>query len=147
MRLPFQKSLCWMIVLGTLSAVAAVAKREPCIRAEAMQAGTQTDHLKTWHSVYKFYKQFSHCDDGSIAEGVSDAVAKLLANRWDSFDEFAKLASNDKGFENFVLRHVDETIDWSHDAPKIRQSPRSHCPSKSTRLCKALVVKTTPLSK
>jgi hypothetical protein len=147
MRLPFQKSLCWMIVLGTLSAVAAVAKREPCIRAEAMQAGTQTDHLKTWHSVYKFYKQFSHCDDGSIAEGVSDAMAKLLANRWDSFDEFAKLASNDKGFENFVLRHVDETIDWSHDAPKIRQSARSHCPSKSTRLCKALVVKTTPLSK
>ncbi len=112
-----------------------------------MQAETETDNVKTWDSVYKFYKQFSHCDDGGIAELISDAVAKLLANRWDSFDEFAKLASNDKGFENFVLHHVDETIDWSHDAPKIRQNARSHCPSKSTRLCKALVVRTTPQGK
>ena len=143
MRRPFQKSLSWMIVIGTLS-TSTVAKREPCTRAEAIQAETETNKLKTWDSVYKFYKQFSHCDDGGIAEGVSDAVAKLLANRWNSFDEFAKLASKNKGFENFVLRHVDETIDWSHDAPKILQNARFHCPSKSTRLCKALAVRTTP---
>ncbi len=110
-----------------------------------MQADTETDNLKTWDSVYKFYKQFSHCDDGGIAEGVSDAVAKLLANRWDSFAEFARLASDHKGFESFVLRHVDETIDWSHDAPTIFQNARSHCPPQSRRLCKALVVRTTPL--
>jgi hypothetical protein len=136
-----------MIVLGTLSTSAAVAKREPCTKVEAMQAETETDNLKTWDSVYKFYKQFSHCDDGGIAERVSDAVAKLLANRWDSFGEFAKLASAHNGFESFVLRHVDETIDWSHDAPKIHQNARSHCPSKSTRLCKALIVRTTPQGK
>jgi hypothetical protein len=146
MRLPFQKSLCWVIVIGTLNIAAAIAKGS-CTRVEAIKAEAETDKLKTWDSVYRFYKEFFHCDDGGIAEGVSDAVAKLLANRWDSFDEFAKLASNDKGFENFVLRHVDETIDWSHDAPKIRQNARSHCPSKSTRLCKALVVRTTPQGK
>ncbi len=146
MRLPFQKSLCWLIVLGTLNTAAVMAKGA-CTRAEAIKAEGETDKLKTWDSVYQFYKEFSHCDDGGIAEGVSDAVAKLLANRWDSFDELAKLASNEKGFENFVLRHVDETIDWSHDAPKIHQNARSHCPSKSTRLCKALIVRTTPQGK
>jgi hypothetical protein len=146
MRLPFQKTLCWVIVIGTLNTSAAMAKGS-CTRVEAIRAETETDKLKTWDSVYKFYKQFSHCDDGSIGEGVSDAVAKLLANKWDSFGEFAKLAYDHNGFESFVLRHVDETIDGSHDAPKIRQNARSHCPSKSTRLCKALVVRTTPLGK
>ena len=76
------------------------------------QAERQTDALKSWNSVYRFYARFSQCDDGGIAEGTSDAVAKLLANHWDTVTELVKLISSHKGFENFVLRHVDETIDW-----------------------------------
>ena len=125
----------------------AMAQKKPCSQKEAMQAETATDSLKTWNSVYRFFKQFSHCDDGSIAEGVSDAVAKLLANSWDSVDKFVKLASSDRGFENFVIRHVDETIDWSHDAPLIHENARLRCPSDSARLCKILLARTTPQSK
>ena len=102
-----------------------------------------TDKLKSWDSVYRFYKQFSHCDDGSIGEGISDAIAKLLANRWDRFPEFVKLASNDKAFEKFVLRHVDETIDWTSDAPRIHENASRHCPSNAGRMCKVLIDQTT----
>jgi hypothetical protein len=112
-----------------------------------MQADAAIDSLKTWNSVYRFYKEFSHCDDGGIAEGVSDAVAKLLANRWNSIHEFVKLASNDKAFETFVVRHVDETIDWGHDAPLIHKNARLRCPSDSARLCKTLIARTTPEAK
>jgi hypothetical protein len=103
-----------------------------------------TDKLKTWQSVYRFYKQYSHCDDGIIGEGISDAVAKLLANHWGYFGEFVKLTSNDKAFEKFVVRHVDETIDWGHDAPTIHENARLHCLANSAPLCKALITQTTP---
>jgi hypothetical protein len=118
--------------------------KSPCTREQVVQAEKETDNLKNWNSVYRFYKQFSQCDDGSIAEGVSEAIAKLLANKWSSFDEFAKLANNDKEFEKFVLRHVDETIDWGHDAPAIRRNALTHCPNDSKGLCKALILRTTP---
>ena len=106
------QGLLWTVLLCLSGTVPAVAEKKPCSQKEAMQAETATDSLKTWNSVYRFYKQFSHCDDGSVAEGVSDAIAKLLSNHWDSLHDFVKLASDDKGFEDFVIRHVDETIDW-----------------------------------
>jgi hypothetical protein len=123
------------------------AQGKPCTQQEAEQAERETDALKTWNSVYRFYKKFSQCDDGGIAEGVSDAVAKLLANRWDSLSELVKLVSSENGVESFVLRHVDETIDWEQDVPKIRQNAKSRCPPNSTRLCKALLEKTSPQRK
>jgi hypothetical protein len=121
-----------------------VQTQPSCSREEAMQADRATDSLRNWNSVYRFYKRFSRCDDGGIAEGVSDKVAKLLANRWDLFNDFVRLASNDQGFQDFVIRHLDETIDWGRDAPKIHESARLHCPSNSTRLCKLLIKQTTP---
>jgi hypothetical protein len=57
--------------------------------------------------------------------------------------DFIKLASKDKGFEDFVVRHVDETIDWGHDAPKIHEDARLRCPKGSGQLCRSLVAKTT----
>ena len=139
--------LSWAIVFGVIATAMSAAQQKMCTQQEAAQAERETNSLKTWNSVYKFYKKFSHCDDGGIAEGVSDAVAKLLANRWDSVSELVKLVSSEKGFEDFVLRHVDETIDWEQDVPKIRQNAKSRCPPNSTRLCKALLEKTSPQRK
>ena len=141
MKLTPVVSWTFVFVLGTGTLL---AQKGACSRQQAIQADAAVDTLKTWNSVYRFYKQHSACDDGGIAEGVSESVAKLLANKWESFGRFVSLASRDKGFENFVVRHVDETIDWGHDAPKIHENAQLHCPPNATRLCKILVVKTTP---
>ncbi len=147
MKPRIKQLLPWTVLLCVLATTPAMAERKPCSQKEAIQAETATASLKTWNSVYRFYNQFLHCDDGGIAEGVSDAVAKLLAIRWDSINDFVRLASSDKRFENFVIRHLDETIDWGHDAPLISQNARLRCPSSSARLCKILIVRTTPESK
>jgi hypothetical protein len=138
-----KKLLVWAVAFSVVTTGVAVGQSQPCSRDEAIRAGMAADNLKTWPSVYRFYKQYSHCDDGSVGEGISDGVAKLLANHWDSFGEFVKLASNDKAFEKFVIRHVDETIDWGRDAPKIHENAQLHCPLNAARLCKILVLKTT----
>jgi len=134
----------WAVAVCAVATMPAASQKMTCGREEALRADHAIDGLKTWESVHQFYKRFLPCDDGGISEGVSDKVAKLLANRWDQFNEFMKLASNDKGFEDFVVRHVDETIDWRHDAPKIHENARQRCPSNSARLCKALIAQTTP---
>ncbi len=120
MRSYSRRVLSWTIVFCAIATAMTDAQQKMCTQQEAAQAERETDSLKTWNSVYQFYKGFSQCDDGDIAEGVSDAVAKLLANRWDGVSELVRFVSNEKGFENFVLRHVDETIDGEQDVPKIR---------------------------
>ena len=120
------------------------AAQQPCSEQEAARAERETDALKSWDFIYRFYGKFSHRDDGGIAEGLSDAVVKLLVNRWDTVGLLVKHVSNDREFENFVLRHIDETVDWERDFPKIRQNATSRCPPKAARLCKALLERTAP---
>ena len=138
--------LCWAATFYALAG-SLVAFDRPCGSDEPKRAEMATDNLKNWKAVYGFYKRFLRCDDGGVAEGVSDAIAKLLANHWEHFSDFAKLASTDKGFEQFVVRHVDETIDSVHDAPKISENARLHCPSNSVQLCKIIISKTVPQNK
>jgi hypothetical protein len=71
----------WAIVFCALGELMTAAQQKPCSEQEAAQAEMETDALKSWDSVYTFYRKFSHCDDGAVAEGVSDAVVKLLAYR------------------------------------------------------------------
>jgi hypothetical protein len=144
MNLILKRPLKLTVACLVLTAGIGVGQSPLYSEEEAMRAEMATDQLKTWQSVLQFYKQYSHCDDGSIGEGFSDAVAKLLANHWDHFSDFVKLASNDKEFGKFVVRHVDETIDWSHDSLKINENARLHCPSRSARLCRALIKQTSP---
>lgn len=47
-----------------------------------------TDYLDSWQNIAQCFRQFRACDDGGIAEGISDAVARLLANRWDRLWSF-----------------------------------------------------------
>ena len=66
-------------------AVGGSSGKKACTLEESRKAESETDHLRDWTSVHRSYVRFSHCDDGSIAEGYSDAVGKLLADQWDQF--------------------------------------------------------------
>jgi hypothetical protein len=136
--------LSLLIALWAVGISVALGQKKDCPKEGAKEAEMETDNLKTWDSMYRFYRRFAQCDDGAIGEGVSDNVAKLRANHWPSIGELVRIGNRDRNFEKFVLRHVDETIDWSHDAPKIRENARLHCPSDSKRLCAALIARATP---
>jgi hypothetical protein len=120
---------------------AAYGQKRTCAEKEAKQAESFFDSSRNWDSMHKFYRQFAQCDDGAIAEGVSDAVARLLAEHWDALGKLVRISRRDEGFEEFVLRHVDESIDWS-DTPKIHENAELRCPSDAKRLCGLLINKT-----
>ena len=110
---------------------------EPCTKQEAMQAEDGTDHLRDWNDLYQAFVRFSQCDDGAIAEGYSDAVGKLLADNWNELPDLVRLSTKDKHFQNFVLRHVDETIP-DDMLKKIAANAESQCPPNAVALCKLI---------
>ena len=73
-------------------------------------------------------------DDGAVAEGYSESVARILVKRWDTLPKLASLAESDGKFCGFVMKHVDATLN-TDDIERIRNNSKSHCPTGLRRLC------------
>ena len=135
----FPRSIAFPVTLLALSlmAVANPSGGKVCTPEEAGKAETEMDHLGDWGSVHRSYARFSHCDDGSIAEGYSDAVGKLLADHWGQFGHLYQLVSGDKAFASFVIRHIDETIP-SDTRQKVLKNAHSQCPVGRQEFCEQI---------
>lgn len=108
-----------------------------CTKAEAIEAENSVTRLNNWKDIYLSFKKYGHCDDGAIAEGYSDTVVRMLADRWDELATLNKLTSSDKEFYTFVLRHIDATADKSEIEKTITNSSK-HCPKSASALCSVL---------
>lgn len=117
----------------------AAAQEKPCAKTEAIEAENSASRLHNWEDIYKSFKRFRHCDDGAIAEGYSDSIVRMLADRWNELATLKKLTSSDKDFYTFVLRHIDATTDKSQ-VEKILINCSKHCPESASRLCSAIKV-------
>ena len=128
-------ALAISVLLGLATPGAAHARK--CPANEASLAEVEVDHLDSWTKLQSAFKTHGHCDDGSIAEGYSEAVARLLVDQWDTLPELARLAQRDSRFRRFVLRHIDSTLNTS-DLEKIGQLSSSACPHGNVKLCRDL---------
>jgi len=124
--------------LVTISSVrAASAEKKPCTSEEGRRAFNEADRLRSWDALYKSYKAFGHCDDGAIAEGFSESVARILVDHWTTLSRLAQIARKDREFRVFVIRHVDATLNMD-DVEKIKQNARAHCPTGLRMTCRDL---------
>jgi hypothetical protein len=53
-----------------------------CSERDANAADAVVDRLDNWAEVNTAYRKYGHDDAGEIAEGHSEAIARLLADRW-----------------------------------------------------------------
>jgi hypothetical protein len=109
-------------------------QKAACTTEDAMRAEAEASSLKTWNEVYNSYKRFAQCDDAAIGEGYSGSVSHLLADDWKNMDRLNQLASRDKGFEKFVLFHLDELMSPAEQR-KIRENASIRCPAHAKKLC------------
>lgn len=123
-------------VLGFVAPL--IAKFHPCTQEEAMKAENAALDLNSWTEVFDSYRRYGHCDDGAIAEGYSDSVARLLSDNWPKVQELNRLCAHHESFERFVLRHVDELMSIDQ-ARRIREQAKTQCPKEASRLCKAII--------
>lgn len=85
--------------------------------------------------MHRAVKEFGHCDDGAIAEGFSEAVARLFIASGHRVGELDQLARRYPAFRVFVLRHVDATLTASQLAD-IEREVQFACPVGADDLCK-----------
>jgi hypothetical protein len=129
--------ICLFLSLSGSGARRVLAGQKSCTAVEAKRALENVDHLKDWDAVHRVFIRFGHCDDGAIAEGYSDTVGRLLAKDWKHFGDFAELGRSDPKFENFVLRHIDETLPI--DVLKaITDNAQKSCPADKKVLCRKI---------
>jgi hypothetical protein len=117
----------------------AAAVPGPCSAAMARQADAAlVDARRGWGLLYPHYLKYSACDDGSIAEGYSDAVVHLFADNWQTLHVFAILAKSDPAFQRWALRHIDVTTS-DRDRKKVVANAAA-CPGDAAtkRLCRLI---------
>jgi hypothetical protein len=112
-------------------------QQRACSTTEAQRADAEADTLRSWDALYQSFKRYAHCDDGGIAEGYSESVARILVDHWDTLSELAALSKQDNKFLRFVLKHVDATLNLS-DVEKIRANANSKCPPGLNATCTAI---------
>jgi len=119
-----------------LSAPLAHAKR--CTRKEANAADAAlVGRLDSWAKVKEFFTKYRHCDEGYIAEGSSEAIARLLADHWDLLPQLAPMIEHNKSLRTFVMSHINATLN-DKDIDKIKAAASSSCPSGMDTFCQEL---------
>jgi hypothetical protein len=81
-----------------------------CSKKQALVAENSVGGISSWSDLERFFNAHKSCDDGLISEGVSDRVGHLLKSDFDGFMKIAGAASKNE-FKQFVIRHVDESLD------------------------------------
>jgi hypothetical protein len=126
---------------GTQQSPNAAVQKKTCTDSEAEQALDwalrKAGSVHSWSELDRVFKEFGQCDDGAIGEAYSETTAQLFTKDWKQFRTLEQLTAADSSFQEFVLRHIDETLD-DDEVKSIDQNARLHCPSGGQRLCKMI---------
>jgi hypothetical protein len=125
------------LILALFLAQLGYAQKRPCTDAERRAALDEAVTLRSWDALYRSYKSYRQCDDGSIGEGYSESVARILVDHWGTLPRLSHLAQKDAEFRAFVMQHVDATLNMD-DVEKIKSSSATQCPPGLRMVCSDL---------
>src|SRR5271155_460301 len=100
------KTIATIILFVNVLAPAVRAQASACDQSAAANAEAEAGDLKTWQEIFESFKRYSPCDDGAIAEGYSDSVVGMLADRWEQLSHMQALIAQNYRFRGFVLHHI-----------------------------------------
>jgi phytoene dehydrogenase-like protein len=127
-------TLLSLVTLSVGVVLGVSAQARDCSDSKALAAERDLDDLKTWADLHATFRKFQGCDDGAIAEGWDDFVARMLARNWRTIADLQRLVARDSAFRLFVMRHISETAD-GNDLRQVLSNARDHCPRSARRLC------------
>ncbi|MRS92062.1 hypothetical protein GJV04_18755 [Enterobacteriaceae bacterium RIT714] len=125
------------IVLLMIAFISPFVQAGECAKPEADAAEMTVDNLKTWASVYDNYVRYQQCDEGSIGEGHSEAIIRLLVDHWNELPTLEALAKQHPPFADWVLSHIDSTLN-ADDLEKAANTAQSQCPLSDAGLCQKI---------
>jgi hypothetical protein len=126
-----------LVMCGCLSAQVNKSHPVPCSNQQSSSALDVADSLRSWDALHKSFLKYGNCDDGAIAEGFSESVARIFVEHWETLPRLSELSKKDAGFYRFAMKHVDATLNVD-DLVKIKEDATRHCPSGLSNICREL---------
>jgi hypothetical protein len=126
-------AIALQLIAGIPRASAQAASRNKCDEEAQMKSFSQ-EEPKSWTELYRLFKDFGACDAAGTSNRFSADVGRLFVNQWEQLEALNRLTIANKAFEQFVLRHLDTTID-ENDLLVIADTSKTHCPAGQRRLC------------
>lgn len=128
--------ICVAMLMGLASSRAAAMPNNHCSTDMYQRADASLlEAAAGWGSLLRHQKAFGACDDGALAEGYSDAVVTLLANRWDQFYAFVILSARNPAFRRWAVRHVDASASTDDLKKVARNAARCSGNAEAKDLC------------
>jgi len=112
------------------------AQANRCSQARIDKLEEESDGIRDWSKLREFYHRYSFCkiDDAEVTEGVSESVARMLADHWETLPIASNLFKQDPKFETFALAGINIT-DSTDDLNHIDRLATDHCPANLHMLC------------
>ena len=139
---PLQKTISFLALrskpLRSTQASALGAAYETSSRDEAYAAETVIGYLNSWKNIHLFYKQFRHCCDGGIAEGVQDRMQLLWADRWSEQPKMVALTEKEPDCNAFVMRSFHTEAFPKNTFAKVLRNTKTKYPVEGRSFCRAV---------
>jgi len=88
------------------AALGAAAQDKACPPADEKKAEAAIDRVVNWDLLYKSWQEYKQCDKGSVGEGFTEALMRLIVD-WKQVDVLAKQVEANREYRDFVHRHID----------------------------------------
>lgn len=128
-----------VLIVLSLALISDPTHAKSCTERDAEAADLAIDNLDSWEAIQKNYVAYAQCDDGSIAEGNSEATARMFIDKWPETAKLQFLINHDSGFEKYVVRHINSTLD-TDDLHQIITRSSESCPAENKALCGKLML-------
>ena len=89
--------------------------------------------------MYRFYRQFKHCVDGAIAQGVDDKIQRLWTENCSSLTKMIELTNKDKDFKVFIWDHLTKESLSKENIKQIVCNARNNCPKTASKFCSVII--------
>jgi hypothetical protein len=93
--------------------------------------------VKSWADLHRWFKGYADCDDGNLADDVSEYVTSSLAKDWKNFPKLEQEIKKEPRFQELVLHHIDATTSID-DLEAVKKNADQRCPTGSKPLCAAI---------
>jgi hypothetical protein len=135
--------LFWVVVFVgfylCVSIQSSAAQSRKCPQQTIDGLEVESDSIRDWSKLHAFYRRYRACkiDDAEVGEGVSESVARMLADSWSSLRAASQLFKQDPAFETFALAGLNIT-DLTGDLNHIDKLAAESCPTDLYVLCRKI---------
>ena len=99
----------------------------------------ESESIQSWSKLQAFYHRYRPCkiEDAEVTTGVSESVARMLADHWESLAKAQAIFRRDPAFRKFALAGLNIT-DSIEDLNRIDELATKQCPSGLNALCQKI---------